>query len=330
MKAVVVHNVKVPVTYVAQRLSCAYLFSLIVTLAAIIGPLYLAVNTRTFWPEYSYYYEQPWVRTTGEMIVITDSSSTTGRKAWSTYDSLNNQLSQYLGATSVQVWTEDDNVDGKADRLRVNVEVFLSTSPVVPASEEAQALQALDQTPVVQRAFILIPLSYRLENRVRLEMMSALSISVESPVAASKASIATELHLAQSNPLLVTRVVRDVYNTSSLAAAVDRGAVSLHELLQVDSQRNESLVAKPLTAPVWTHSASSSFVFEATVNIGRQQVQYVPVVGDMLRAGWIQYLALLVPFLFIAQWLKDLVFQQHLLPARVIRPALGRGKDPPR
>ena len=69
---------------------------------------------------------------------------------------------------------------------------------------------------------------------------------------------------------------------------------------------------------VWTTgSGSEDFTVSATLRYPEQSLSYRPGFWQVIKWGWVQYLAILLVFLGLANRLREFVFSEQILPTVV-------------
>lgn len=61
----------------------------------------------------------------------------------------------------------------------------------------------------------------------------------------------------------------------------------------------------------------NTFKVKALIKYTKQQVVYVPGFWQQLKWGWIQYIAILVPFVYVFKLIKIFIFENQLVPTIV-------------
>ena len=72
----------------------------------------------------------------------------------------------------------------------------------------------------------------------------------------------------------------------------------------------------------WSSPANDgTFDIKIKVRYPPYNVNYVPAFWEQFKWGWIQYVAVLLPFLFVFKLAKIFIFENQLVPTVVIDPA---------
>ena len=69
---------------------------------------------------------------------------------------------------------------------------------------------------------------------------------------------------------------------------------------------------------MWKPSSNvNSFSIKAVIRYAKQQVIFIPGFWEQFKWGWIQYVAALLPFLFVFKLIKIFIFENQLVPTIV-------------
>ena len=125
-----------------------------------------------------------------------------------------------------------------------------------------------------------------------------------------------DIQLIQRQPL--SHRGRDSrYKESPLA-----GEPPLHlaEILRNYGARNISLRVEN-SYSVWRRGTGvENFVLELNLNYPSQTVEYIPGFWQTIKGGWIQYLSVLVVFIYLFNSIKTFLFSQQILPTIIETP----------
>ncbi|XP_053555497.1 transmembrane protein 231 [Bombina bombina] len=282
--------------YRAGICSKATVFLLIVLALTYIPPLLVAFRSQGFWLKQSTYEEQPNVRFKYEVLLIALNSSRGSYVAWSTFQQFNNLVGDRLRIPLVSAREEDKNNDGKMDQLYLKLEL-----PV----------QALEDIYGVQ---LILTFSYQLYRMSTFVMQSMAFIQYSSPIPGAQLYINGDLKLQQRQPLnhqgLDTRYNVSVINGTSPFA-------SAYELTNIVSSYQERNITTVLydPSPVWLvgRATSDPFVITANIRYPVESISYIPGFWEMIKYAWIQYVSILLIFLWVFERVKIFVFQNQVL-----------------
>nr|F7B645.1 RecName: Full=Transmembrane protein 231 [Xenopus tropicalis] len=282
--------------YRSSICSKATLFILIVLLLTYIPPLLVAFRSYGFWLKTSTYEEQPNVRFQYDVLLIALSSTTGNYLAWSTYPGFNNLVGDKLRLPHISAREEDRNQDGKMDLLNFQLEL---------------PLQPTDNIYGVQ---LILTFSYQLSKMSTFIMQSMALIQYSSPIPGSQLYMNGDLKLQQRQPLN-HRGLDTTYNVS----VINRSSpfASTYALTNIISSYQERNVTTVLNAPnpLWIvgRAASDPFVIKAVIRYPVESISYVPGFWEMLKYAWIQYVSILLIFLWVFERIKIFVFQNQVL-----------------
>ena len=68
---------------------------------------------------------------------------------------------------------------------------------------------------------------------------------------------------------------------------------------------------------VWKRRASGGFSLHAVLRYPMETVEYKPGFWQTIKWGWVQYLALLIVFIYIFNSVKTFVYSNQILPTLV-------------
>ncbi|XP_039619362.1 transmembrane protein 231 [Polypterus senegalus] len=275
----------------------ATLFLLIVLGLTYIPPLLVTYKSQGFWIKLSTYEEQPVVKFQYQILMIATTSINGDYVAWSTFQNLNNLLGDSLRIPSVSVMEEDKNQDGKYDQMTFKLQL------------------PLQSTEQVYSVNLILGFSYSLFRMSTFVMQSMAYIQHSSPLPGSLLYVNGDLKLQQRQPLshrgLDTRYNVSVINGSSPFAS----AYDLTNIIGNYQERNVSTVLS-WPSPLWMtgRAANSPFVISAVIRYPVEIITYQPGFWEMIKFAWIQYVSVLLIFLWVFERIKIFVFQNQVLP----------------
>ncbi|CAG5958364.1 unnamed protein product [Menidia menidia] len=276
----------------------ATLFLVVVLCLTYISPLLVAYRSQGFWIKHSTYEEQPVVRFQYQTLLVAATSTGGHYVAWSTFSHLNNMLGANLRIPSVSVREEDLNQDGKLDRLIFRLQLPLK------ADEQVYSVQ------------LLLTFSYQLFRMSTVVMQSLAFVQHASPVPAAKLLISGDLRLQQRTPL-PHRGLHDIYNVSVIDEfSPFASTYDLENIIRSYQERNLTTVLSCPT-PVWTVGRAVGSPFELNA-----EVRF----WETIKFAWIQYVSILLIFLWVFERIQRFVFQNQVLrtvPIPVGKPHLS-------
>ena len=91
-------------------------------------------------------------------------------------------------------------------------------------------------------------------------------------------------------------------------------------ILKPYSQRNISTRLEN-SYTTWSPGRGSSyFTLSSTIQYPTQTLTYTPGFWQVIKWGWVQYLSILIVFMYVATFVKNFVFSQQILPTLVNMP----------
>ncbi|KFP78467.1 Transmembrane protein 231, partial [Apaloderma vittatum] len=200
---------------------------------------------------------------------------------------------------------DDKNQDGKMDQLYFKLEL---------------PLQPTEHVVGVQ---LMLLFSYQLYRMSTLVMQSMAFLQFFSPVPGSQLHVNGDLKLNQRQLLnhcgLDTRYNVSVVNgTSPFASDYD-----LTNIIAAYSERNVTTVFSD-PSPVWVtgRATDTPFVISATIHYPVEIILYPLRFWEMIKFAWIQYVSILLIFLWVFGRIKMFVFQNQVLTTIPISPVL--------
>ncbi|XP_053305353.1 transmembrane protein 231 [Spea bombifrons] len=284
------------IQYRSRVCSKATLFLLLVLGLTYIPPLLVAYRSHGFWLKQSTYEEQPNVRFRYEALLIAMNDLSGGYVAWSTFQEFNSLVGDRLRLPLVSAREEDKNQDGKMDQLYFRLEL---------------PLQATENIYGVQ---LILTFSYQLYRMSTFVMQSMVLIQHSSPIPGAQLYINGDLRLQQREPLkhqgLDTRYNFTVINGTSPFAS----AYELTNIIAVYQERNVTTILNN-PSPAWLvgRAVSDPFVINAIIRYPVESISYLPGFWEMIKFAWIQYVSVLLIFLWVFERIKIFVFQNQVL-----------------
>ncbi|XP_068595768.1 transmembrane protein 231 [Brachionichthys hirsutus] len=284
------------VRYKTSICSKASLFAVIALCLTYIPPLLVAYRSQGFWTKRSTYEEQPVVRFRYQTLLVAATGTRGDSVAWSTFPHLNSMLGSSLRIPAVSVREEDENQDGKLDRL-----FFRLRLPLKP-EEQVFSIQ------------LLLGFSYKLFRMSTVVMQSLAFVQYSSAVPGAKLSISGDLRLQQRTPL-PHRGLSNVYNVSVVdGSSPFADAYDLGSIIGRYQERNLTTVLS-CPMPVWTvgRAAGSPFELDVEIRYPTEVISYRPGFWETVKLAWIQYVSVLLVFLWVFERIQRFVFHNQIL-----------------
>ncbi|XP_063052220.1 transmembrane protein 231 [Engraulis encrasicolus] len=281
----------------------ATLFAIAVLCLTYIPPLLVAYRSQGFWLKRSTYEEQPVIRFQYQMLLVAATSSRGDYVAWSTYPNLNNLLGSNLRIPMVSAREEDQNQDGKMDLLNLQLEIPLL------AEEQVYSVQ------------LLLTFSYQLFRMSTVVMQNLAFVQHSSAVPGSQLFVSGDLRLEQRSPL-PHRGLHTTYNVSVIdGSSPFASSYDLANIIGEYQKRNLTTVFS-CPSPVWTvgRAAEAPFKISAVVRYPVELISYRPGFWEMIKFAWIQYVSVLLIFLWVFRRIQDFVYENQVLPTVPLLP----------
>ncbi|XP_034540595.1 LOW QUALITY PROTEIN: transmembrane protein 231 [Notolabrus celidotus] len=299
------------VRYKTSVCTKATLFLVVVLCLTYIPPLLVAYRSQGFWTKRSTYEEQPVVRFQYQTLLVAATSTQGDHVAWSTFPHLNNMLGSNLRIPVVSVREEDQNQDGKLDRLTFQLQL-----PLKP-EEQVYSVQ------------LLLTFSYQLFVPMSTVVMQSLAyVQHSSSVPGAKLFISGGLMRLQQRTPLAHRGLYNIYNVSVIdGSSPFASAYDLDNIIGRYQERNLTTVLS-CPMPVWTvgRAAGSPFQLNAEIRYPTEVISYRPGFWETIKFAWIQYVSVLLIFLWVFERIQKFVFQNQVLttvPIPVGKPHLS-------
>ncbi|XP_004226312.4 transmembrane protein 231-like [Ciona intestinalis] len=300
-----VYSIPIVNRYKTSICSKAALYILCSLVLTFIPPLLIAYRSQGFWMTTNTYEEQPSVRFKKQVLLILDTQQPGEFLAWSTYSNFNNILQDNLRIPLVTSIETDNNGDGKLDQLNFTAQVPLSTSEYVTSLQ------------------LLLFFDYRLFRMSTFQMESLAYIRHSSISTGSSFTSFGELKLHQKTPLR-HRGVDVRYNTSIVdSASLSASTYDLTNIFSSYTQRNITTIF-PNNYPVWKsgRGATQPFTIQVIIDYPTETITYQPGFWELIKWGWVQYVTILLLFLWVFREINAAVFSSKMFKTVIDRPKL--------
>jgi len=283
----------------------AFLYIVASLLLTFIPPLLVAYRSQGFWKTTNTYMEQPDITFKKQAILVLDTAVPGQFLAWSTYSNLNNLLQNNLRVPVVSSIETDNNGDGKFDQFNFTASVPLGNDEIVTSVQ------------------VLLVFDYKLYRMSTFQMESTAYATQSSVAGGSSFTTYGDLKLDQKTPLR-HRGVDTRFNTS----IIDSSSLSLSTYDFTNIFRSYS--ARNVTTfftndyPVWKsgRGATQPFVIQMIINYPTEVIVYQPGFWELVKWGWVQYVSILLIFLWVFQRLNFIVFGGQLFNTIIESPKL--------
>uniref|UniRef100_A0A2K5DN36 Transmembrane protein 231 n=1 Tax=Aotus nancymaae TaxID=37293 RepID=A0A2K5DN36_AOTNA len=276
-------------SYRAGLCSKAALFLLLAAALTYIPPLLVAFRSHGFWLKRSSYEEQPTVRFQHQVLLVALLGPESGGfLAWSTFPAFNRLQGDRLRVPFVSTREEDRNQDGKMDMLHFKLELPLQST---------------------EHGFTcIISFNYHTARTVLSQPSSHLSHRC--PPCSLPPTLAFLLFLKPRKQLppqgfcSCRPSVSVINGTSPFACDYD-----LTRIVAAYQERNVTTILSDPN-PIWLvgRAADAPFVINAVI---RYPVE--PGFWEMVKLAWVQYVSILLIFLWVFERIKIFVFQNQVV-----------------
>ncbi|KAK6982464.1 transmembrane protein 231 [Biomphalaria glabrata] len=285
--------------YKTSIISKATLLMFLILIITFIPPLIIVYRSYGFWLREATYREQPNVAFKKEFILQVDLQS--GSPAvYSTFQQYNQLMQSYLRIPLVKAREDDTNGDGKYDVLNLDLEVPMNVDDEVVGVK------------------LLLFFYYKLRKFSQFHMESLAYIEYVSPIPGASLHIFGDLRLRQKQ--LLGHKGTDIRFNSSLVnpASPYTDSYSLATIFKNYTSRNVTTVLQDANK-IWTSGRGSTnpFKISAVINYPEEVISYTPGFWNLIKWGWVQYVSVLLIFLYIFNKVKVFIFQHQLVPTIV-------------
>eukprot|EP00931_Biecheleriopsis_adriatica_P046200 TRINITY_DN26516_c0_g1_i1.p1 TRINITY_DN26516_c0_g1~~TRINITY_DN26516_c0_g1_i1.p1 ORF type:complete len:320 (-),score=57.82 TRINITY_DN26516_c0_g1_i1:64-1023(-) len=311
---VVCHRIPYTRIFVAPRCSFAYCIWVLGAICLVTIPLFATFATDNVWMKEGFYREQPAITFTHDLFVVAARNSPEDALGWSTRRELESLLPPEVRVPVVRSSQEDRNRDGIADTLKLTLDL--------PMNSTANGYRSL---------LLLAAYDVQLSGKVSEKFGGLLSVDANSPYLASGVWIHGQLAFRQKMPLRQdSEVGKETQNPLvidwSSNWAPEHQPLTVPSLLARYAERNETIHLEHRVPPVWDYTPQRDFRVQVTIDIPPQLIYYVPRASEVLKLGWMQVLAFLLPTWLALEYLKGLAFDNQLVESYVV-PQLPAKQD---
>uniref|UniRef100_A0A2K5QD44 Transmembrane protein 231 n=1 Tax=Cebus imitator TaxID=2715852 RepID=A0A2K5QD44_CEBIM len=256
--------------------------------------LLTALFNSGFWLKRSSYEEQPTVRFQHQVLLVALLGPESGGfLAWSTFPAFNRLQGDRLRVPFVSTREEDRNQDGKMDMLHFKLEL---------------PLQSTEHVLGVQ---LILTFSYQLHRMSTFVMQSMAFLQSSFAIPGSQLYVNGDLRLQQKQPLSCGGL--DARYNVRVLLIVQPLCFRVRWLTPVIAALWEAKVVTTILSdpnPIWLvgRAADAPFVINAVI---RYPVE--PGFWEMVKFAWVQYVSILLIFLWVFERIKIFVFQNQVV-----------------
>jgi len=290
--------------YRTHLFSKATLFIAFCALVTIIAPLLIAYQSYGFWVYQAEYIEMPYVQFKHQYVILATTEKGNSYVS-SSYRNMNAAMTSSVRNSIVSGDNKDFDYDGKDDCMTFSAEMPLEDSDKVTSIN------------------LILVYDYKLNRHSTFVMESLGYVSAASVVPGSEIDIVGDLQFVQYSGLSYkgtdNRYRKPVVEASTLNAT----AFSLDAILRSYTARNiTTRIANQYVVWKPNRPAGQPFKVNVRVNYRPALVMYTPGFFYVMKWAWVQYVSLLIVFIFVFERVKQFVFSNQLVQTMVQRPQL--------
>lgn len=279
-----------------------------------IPPLLVAYRSEGFWKKSDVYLEQPHINFKHEMILLLETENLDQTLAWSTDNRFNLLMQDQARIPSIKSSETDWNRDGIKDYLDLEIKMPLTNR------ENVYGIKLM----------VFFDVKFHFFSQVGMEAMAYLCSNSGMP--SSRLDVVGDLTLVQKQPLAHKgrdlRYAKPVIGEDRIDDADILSATEKYSFRRILQEYNARNVSMRLTNDylTWERGSVAGLPFTASlrINYPTQTVTYRPGFWQMIKWAWVQYLAVLVIFIYVFKRVKEFVFTKGILTTRIYYNSLGR------
>lgn len=286
--------------YRTSLFSKASLVQIICIVLTFLSPFLVAYFTGGFWIKQKAFTEQPIISFQYRFIALLEGIN--GAYLSSSYENINQIYSNEFRPSVRTILEIDENEDGYNDEL--NFEIYISG---IASTESIQSVKLL----------LLFNNSLAIYQNSRFESIGYLETYTTKK--SSQLALSGELEFWQSN-IFQDKTIDNQYNY--LALNQSNLDLELLNIPNIVEQYNSRLYGTKLRHDFvsWSNPLAEGFRIEAKIRYQPFKLVYVPAFWEQFKYGWIQYISVLIPFLFVFRLVKIFIFENQLVPTIVSNP----------
>lgn len=238
-----------------------------------------------------------------QLLVVIELENEGDFITYSTYQRYNQLQQQNLRVPLIQSREEDWNRDGKADGLDFRLEMPLQDSQKVTGVK------------------LLLFFDYKLYRYSTLTMEGMAYINHDSAKPGAKYEVFGDLRISQRQPL-AHRGTDDRYNTPVVnSTSMYADDYEFSTIFKEYTARNvTTYLQAPYTSWITGRGAGQPFVVSANITYAEERYLYHTGFWYMIKWGWVQYVSVLLIFLFVFDRIKVFIYQNQLVQTLVESP----------
>lgn len=302
MSLIQVHFREAGKRFWTNSISSAALFYRLSWILNLIVPLILVFRSDGLWIKNMTIEEQPDINFKHQYLIILDVVRPfPGHLIHSTFPQFNDLFEpQLIRAPQVSNYETDYNYDGVYDDL------FLELALPLKANEEVSAID------------LFLMFDYKLRSKVHFDMEAVVRISYRSMTTGCKVFVTGDLRLNQKELLHAAHHEHNFsHRLENIMNEASSSTWSLEDLMHDYLKRNVTSELSSAAYIKWSTGRDvSTDMFNMTVrlNYAPQQIFYRPGFWFVIKWAWIQYVSVFVVLYYLIQKVRQIVFEQHLIP----------------
>ncbi|KAL7687298.1 putative transmembrane protein [Plasmopara halstedii] len=312
------HTSNVQQRFYSGFLSLSHIVVIVLWVLAFALPLFLALGSREFVLQTNSYQEQPVIKSMNQVLCILE-----GERAKQPLTLVHTTFPEHiqrlfinesLQAARVKTSSIDDNSDGIAESIWIEIAMPLSVSDVI------------------RQATVVVVLDYKLENYAKLNMDVMVVFSHSSLNTGDTLDIDGDLDLHQRNALKITDSIQQPYITSPIVnmTTTDTTQEQLVQSLYSEYRKRNYTAYLHVPFPVWkvasnTSEAERMFRVSMTIRNDKVNVVYTPEWPEIVKHAWIQYYCIFIFVSTLIFAIREYLFKHKLLSSVCIVDETRRG-----
>ena len=288
--------------YNAELFSWSTFITLCIICIIILCPVYIVIYTGNWWNETIIYFEQPNVKYTEDMLIYVtrqenQNAQTFTQEFFSTNVWLNELYPERLNIPMIKFQEHDDNNDGLNDYFKFHI-----------------AFPTREGTQLIRNIKIALFFNYEFKINARGTLFTNCLIDIDTPLGASYIKINGYLNLKQKAPISSLTFVqtnnlpdRNLFNNNDIA-------YSFEDIINkfTDKSLNFSTVFE-YDKFVIPRRTINTCVIDIIVNVPSfQKILYKQPSMTKFKFFFVQFMAILIPFLIIGKLLLYYMFKNRI------------------
>ncbi|CAF1586849.1 unnamed protein product [Didymodactylos carnosus] len=281
--------------YKAYILSLSTFVLIVVAVLTFLSPFLVAYFTGEFWWKELNYSEQPRITYTNKYILLLQSNSGVGSFS-SSYTALNTAFQSVFSNGYEICSVEDTDNDGIIDQWKIVLSV--------PLADSSTSVSSLN-------AWIFFNYSLHGRQSIAMETLALVSLTSPSSTNTNNVTVYGQLVFEQRQPIQSNG--NDLTLNTPIVTFNNGVVPAFNTILENYFTRSYYTTFKQQYTSWSLSSETERFTVTVVINVGRQSIRFTPGFWQEFKWGWIQYLTILLPFLFVFSRIKEFVFTNQLV-----------------